>query len=460
VAGSIRVTGRVLIIDDEESVCDLLDAGLRKRGFATAYRTSGEAALELLAAEDFDVVVADLQMKGMNGLALCERIVERRPDLPVIVITAFGSLDAAIAAIRAGAYDFLPKPFELEVLRIAVERAVRHRALRDEVKRLRRAAAEAQEFEEMVGASSAMKRVYELLDRVAPLETTVLITGESGTGKELSARALHRRSARRASPFVALNCAALPEALLESELFGHVRGAFTDARAARTGLFQRAHGGTLFLDEIGDMPLGLQPKLLRVLQEKTIRPIGGDDEVPVDVRIVSATNRDLEAAVEERRFREDLYYRIHVVHVEMPPLRSRGTDVLLLAQRFVEKFAAAAGQRVTGLSPAAAEKLLSYPWPGNVRELSNCMERAVALARYEQIGLEDLPEKIRQHQAKHVVVATDDPAELLSLEEVERRYIQRVLEAVRGNKTRAAEILQLDRATLYRKLARYGEGGG
>ncbi|WP_348652744.1 sigma-54 dependent transcriptional regulator [Polyangium sp. 6x1] len=452
--------GRVLIIDDDPDVCELLDAGLEKRGFVTSYRTSGEAGLDLLAAEDFDVVVSDLQMKGMTGLALCERIVGTRPDVPVIVITAFGSLDTAIAAIRAGAYDFLPKPFELEVLRIAVERAVWHRALRDEVKRLRRAAAEAREFEEMVGASAAMKRATDMLERVAHLDTSVLITGESGTGKELAARALHRRSARRGGPFVAINCAAMPEALLESELFGHVRGAFTDARAARTGLFQKAHGGTLFLDEIGDMPLGLQPKLLRVLQERAVRPIGGDDEVAVDVRIVSATNRDLEAAVEERRFREDLYYRIHVVQVEMPPLRSRGTDILLLAQRFVEKFAAATGRRVTCLSPAAADKLMSYTWPGNVRELSNCIERAVALATFEQIGAEDLPEKIRAHEAKHVVVATDDPAELLPLKEVERRYILRVLEAVRGNKTRAAEILKLDRATLYRKLARYGHGDG
>ena len=447
---------RVLIIDDEPSVCELLDAGLSKRGFSTAYRTSGDAALELLATEDFDVVVADLHMKGMNGLALCERITQSRPDLPVIVITAFGNLDAAIAAIRAGAYDFLPKPFELEVLRIAVERAVKHRALRDEVKRLRKAAAEAHEFEEMIGGSPVMKAVYDLLDRVADVDTSVLITGESGTGKELAARALHRRSSRGAGPFVAVNCAAVPEALLESELFGHVRGAFTDARTPRTGLFQRAQGGTLFLDEIGDMPIGLQPKLLRVLQEKVIRPIGADDEVPIDVRIVSATNRDVEAAVEERRFRQDLYYRIHVVHVEMPPLRSRGTDVLLLAQKYVERFALKASRNITGLSPSAAEVLLAYPWPGNVRELSNCMERAVALTSFEQIGVQDLPEKIRQHKASHVVIASDDPAELVSLEEIERRYILRVMEAVRGNKTRAAEILKLDRATLYRKLARYG----
>lgn len=447
---------RVLIIDDEPSVCELLDAGLSKRGFKTMYRTSGEAALDLLATEDFDVVVADLHMKGMNGLELCEHIKQRRPDIPVIVITAFGNLDASIAAIRAGAYDFLPKPFELEVLRIAVERAGKHRALQDEVKRLRQAAAASRNFEEMVGANEEMRKVYDLLDRVANLDTSVLITGESGTGKELAARALHKRSSRHQGPFVAINCAAVPEALLESELFGHVRGAFTDARAARMGLFQQAQGGTIFLDEIGDMPIGLQPKLLRVLQEKVLRPIGSDEEVRLDVRVVSATNQDLDAAVEERRFRQDLYYRINVVHVEMPPLRSRGTDVLLLAQKHIDNFAVQTGRNITGLTPAAAEKLLRYPWPGNVRELANSMERAVALARYDKIGVEDLPEKVRNHQPSHFVVVTDDPAELMSLEDVERRYILRVMEAVRGNKTRAAEILKLDRATLYRKFARYG----
>lgn len=449
---------RVLIIDDEPSVCELLEAGLSKRGFRAAYRTNGPAALELLEQEDFDVIVTDLHMKGMNGLELCQRVTQIRPNVPVIVITAFGNLDAAIAAIRVGAYDFVPKPFEMEVLRIAVERAGKHRALREEVKRLRQAATESRHFDEMVGTSQQMKKVYELLDRVANMDTSVLVTGESGTGKELAARALHKRSHRHQGPFIAINCAAVPETLLESELFGHVRGAFTDARAARTGLFQQARGGTIFLDEIGDMPLGLQPKLLRVLQEKVIRPIGSDEEVPLDVRVVSATNRDLDSAVEERRFRQDLYYRINVVHVEMPPLRSRGMDVLMLAQKHIEKFATQTGRNVTGLTSAAAEKLLSYPWPGNVRELANSMERAVALARHDRIGFEDLPEKVRNHQASHVVVVTDDPAELMSLEEVERRYILRVMEAVRGNKTRAAEILKLDRATLYRKFARYGVG--
>jgi two-component system response regulator HydG len=282
----------------------------------------------------------------------------------------------------------------------------------------------------------------------------VLITGESGTGKEVVARALHRQS-RREGAFVAINCAAMPEALLESELFGHVRGAFTDARDSRPGLFVQARRGTLFLDEIGDMPVGLQPKLLRVLQERTVRPVGGASEVPVDVRILAATNRDLESAIEEKRFREDLYFRINVIQIPLPPLRARAPDILPLAQHFIGRFTPRAGKTVTGISPPAAAKLLAYTWPGNVRELSNCVERAVTLARFEQISVEDLPEKIRDHHASQLVLGGDDPTELLSMEEVERRYILRVLDAVGGNKTAAARILGFERKTLYRKLDRY-----
>jgi two-component system response regulator HydG len=282
----------------------------------------------------------------------------------------------------------------------------------------------------------------------------VLINGESGTGKELVARALHEKSRRASGPFVAVNCAAMPEALLESELFGHAKGAFTDAKAARSGLFVQAHGGTLFLDEVGEMPLGLQPKLLRALQERVMRPVGGDREVSFDVRLVAATNRDLEGMVEENRFREDLYYRLNVVQMELPPLRSRGGDILLLAQHFIEHFAARADKRVTGLHEAVAERLMSYSWPGNVRELRNCIERAVAVTGAERLTVEDLPEKIRAYRASHVVVASGDPSELTTLEEVERRYILRVMEEVKGNKSLAAQILGLDRKTLYRKLDR------
>jgi two-component system response regulator HydG len=301
-----------------------------------------------------------------------------------------------------------------------------------------------------------MRRVFDLVTRVADSDASVLIMGESGTGKELIARAVHAQSSRRDGPFLAVNCAAMPGALLESELFGHTRGAFTDAKAARTGLFEQASGGTLFLDEIGELPIEMQPKLLRALQERMVRPIGGNVEVPFDARIVTATNRDLEAEVDEKRFREDLYYRINVVRVDAPALRERGGDVLLLAQHFVERFAARSNKAVRGIHAAAAEKLVNYDWPGNVRELENCIERAVALLRFDEVTVDDLPEKIRQYRADRLVFATDDLTEVLTIDELERRYIQRVLTLVGGNKSRAADLLGLDRRTLYRRLDRYG----
>jgi two-component system response regulator AtoC len=451
--------GRVLVVDDDAELCALVETGLKKRGWEVLARNSGDAALELLAAEDVDVVATDLNMRGMNGLELCERVVANRPDIPVVVITAFGSMESAVAAIRAGAYDFITKPFDMEMLRLTVTRAARHRSLEREVKRLREEAAEvsAARYGQILGASPAMKRVYELLDRVAETDASVLITGESGTGKEVVARALHHRSKRSNAAFVPVNCAAVPEPLLESELFGHVKGAFTDARAARPGLFVKASGGTLFLDEIGELPLALQPKLLRALQERVVRPVGSDVEVPFDVRLITATNRDLETAVEERRFREDLFYRINVIHVGLPPLRARGSDVLLLAQHFVEHHAKIFAKPVTGIATPAAEKLVAYSWPGNVRELQNCMERAVALTRFDEIAVDDLPEKIRDYKRSQLVLAGDDPGDLVPMAEIERRYILRVLEAVGGSKTIAAQTLGMDRKTLYRKLEQYAE---
>jgi two-component system response regulator HydG len=447
--------GRVLIVDDDRDMCRLLDSALAKKGFVTISRQTAEEAFELFLAEDFDVVVTDLNLKGMSGIALAERASANRPDVPVVVITAFGSLETAVAAIRAGAYDFITKPFEIESLELTLARAVAHRSLREEVKLLRRAVS-GNDAGELIGTSAAMTRVRDLIARVADSEASVLITGESGTGKEVVARALHQGSRRRGGPFVAINCAAMPEPLLESELFGHTKGAFTDASSAKQGLFAQAHGGTLFLDEIGDMPIGLQPKLLRALEERRVRPVGSAHEVPFDARVLTATNRDLETAVEERRFREDLYYRINVIHMPLPPLRARGNDVLALAQHFIEVFAAASEKKVTGLSAPAAEKLLAYSWPGNVREVKNCIERAVALTRFEDLAVEDLPEKIRDYRQSHVLVASDDAGGLVAMEEVERRYILRVLQAVSGNKTLAAQILGFDRKTLYRKLDRYG----
>jgi two-component system response regulator HydG len=451
------VSRRVLIVDDDKTMCEFLVEGLAGRGFEPTFRTSADEALTLLAAQDFDAIVTDLNMPGLKGTEFCARCALNRPDTPVLVVTGFGSLETAVAAIRAGAYDYLTKPFEIEALGLALERATKHRALREEVKSLRRAVAESTRWDEVIGASLAMKRVHDLLERIADSDTTVLVTGETGTGKEVVARALHARSRRKTAPFVPINCGAIPESLLESELFGHVKGAFTDARSARPGLFVQAKGGTVFLDEIGDMPREMQVKLLRALQERKARPVGGDQEVDLDVRVIAATNRDLEDAVHEGRFREDLFYRLNVINLALPPLRARGNDVLLLAQHFLEHFATRADKKVTGLSSGAAEKLLAYAWPGNVRELQNCMERAVALTRFEQLTVDDLPEKIRDHRRSHVLVTSDDPSELVPMEEVERRYVLRVLESTGGNKSVAAQILGFDRKTLYRKLERYGE---
>jgi DNA-binding NtrC family response regulator len=449
------VKNSVLVVDDDRSMTEMLTAGLQKLGLSVETRESGDEAFALLGEREFDVVVTDLNMQGINGVELCERIVANRPDIPVVVITAFGSLDTAIAAIRAGAYDFIPKPFDLDVLSISLRRAIQHRALRQEVKRLRRELDTERGSDHLLGNSTPIAKIDELITRVSDSMATVLITGESGTGKERVARALHERGPRRTGPFVTVDCAALPENLLESELFGHASGAFTDARASRTGLLVQAGGGTLFLDEIGELPLSLQPKLLRALQERRVRPLGSNTEIGFDARIVAATNRDLETAVEEGRFREDLFYRVNVIHIEVPPLRARGGDVLLLAQHFLAQHAASAtGKRVTGLSPQVAEKLLSYAWPGNVRELQNSIERAVAVARFEELTVEDFPERVRNYRANPVLVESQNPEDLLTMEEVERRYIQRVLEAVGGNKTLAARVLGFDRRTLYRKLGR------
>ena len=450
------MNGRILIVDDDRSMCELLEVDLSRRGFAVACHGSAPEAFAALPREDWEVVLADLNMPGMNGIELGERIVANRADVPVVVMTAFGSLDTAIAALRAGAYDFVTKPFDLDILALALERAARHRALQEKVKALSKAVKPPQPFHELIGDSAPMRELYAKLLRIADTETMVLITGESGTGKEVVARALHDRSPRHNGPFVAINCSAVPETLLESELFGHKRGAFTDAKADRKGLFLQAEGGTLFLDEVGEMPLALQPKLLRALEQRRIRPLGSDAEQNFDARLLAATNRDLEAAVEDGRFREDLFYRLNIIPVEVPPLRARGTDILLLAQHFIEQFAARYGKRVAALSQQGAGKLLGYSWPGNVRELRNAIEHAVALTQYEKLAVEDLPEKIRSYQGSTLLLGGNNPHELLSLEEMERRYILHALQCVGGNRTHAARILGLNRKTLYRKLQQYG----
>ncbi len=447
---------KLLVVDDDEEMCDLIAQALRAAGMSVWTATTGARAFELLDEIAVDVLVTDLNLRSMSGLDVCGQALQRHPDLPVIVVTAFGDMQAAIEAIRAGAYDFINKPMEMEALVHAVRRAGQHYQLSAEVKRLRGASQTLKNTGQLVGESAPMRRVYDLIARVANSDASVLLTGESGTGKELVARALHSESERAGKAFIPINCAAVPAQLLESELFGHVRGAFTDARQDRKGLFEQSAGGTVLLDEVGEIPLEMQAKLLRVLQEHAVRPVGGSREIPFDARIIAATNRDLEAEAEEGKFREDLYYRLNVVQIHVPPLRARGNDVLLLAQYFLERSAKRSGKGVTGISSDAAKKLLEYDWPGNVRQLENWMERAVTLTRFDQITVDDLPEKVREGRAARADSGEVDPEHLLTLAEHEQRYVERVLDATGGNKTQAAKVLGLDRRTLYRKLERYG----
>ena len=448
---------RLLLVDDDPNMCEMLAHDLESRGYAVDWVTSAAQALPRFdGTETYEAVVSDLNIGEESGLDLCRELITRDPNLPVVLITGFGSIESAVRALRLGAYDFITKPFEFDVLSLTLERARKHRSLQQEVGRLRRQLAEAPpSFGELLGKSPPMRDLFRLLHRVADTTTTALITGESGVGKELVARALHQQSKRKDQPFVAVNCGALPETLLESELFGHVKGAFTDARGDRPGVFREATGGTLFLDEIGELPMSLQPKLLRVLQERTVRPLGANREMPVDVRIVCATNVDLRDAVAKGRFREDLYYRLDVVHIAVPPLRSRGTDVLLLAEAFLSRMAARDQRPAPVLSPEVSERLLAYDWPGNVRELYNLLERLMALGGGPTARLQDLPERLRQSPTV-AEPESGEPATFVPLAEVEKRYILRVMAALKGNKRQAAETLGLDRSTLYRKLQAYG----
>ncbi|MCB9584838.1 MAG: sigma-54-dependent Fis family transcriptional regulator [Polyangiaceae bacterium] len=445
----------VLFVDDDVEMGKLVLKQLERAGFRAQTATNSEEAFAALNQHDFEVVVCDVQLGGESGLDLCRWVVENRPNTPVVVITAFGSMETAVGAIRAGAHDFISKPIDAELLAHAVRRAAQHSELHRELARLREGAGGAASLEGLIGQSEPMRELGEVINRVAGSEASVLITGESGTGKELVARAIHARSPRRHGPFVAINCAALPSNLLESELFGHVRGAFTDAKLSRDGLMREANGGTLFLDEVGEMSLEMQVKLLRALQERKVRPVGGTKELDFDTRIVAATNRDIETEVKQGRFREDLYYRINVIRLRPPPLRTRGNDILLLAEHVLRRVADRSGRQVTGFAPAVAARFLEYDWPGNVRELENVVERAVAMARFDKITVEDLPEKIKTFRSDQVVMGGENPEQMLTLDALEERYIRRVLKAVQGNKTQAAKILGLDRRTLYRKLDRY-----
>ncbi len=446
---------RILVVDDDQSSRDLLARILTSAGHrVTALSDGREAVAALDAGEHPDLVVSDIRMAEMDGLQVIDAFRERAPDTPVILVTAFGNIDGAVEAIRRGAADYLSKPYDVDAIQIVVARALQHRELAMENRALRRGLRDRYRLDNVVGRSEAMLQVYKTAARVASTDATVLIQGESGTGKELVARAIHTASPRASGPFVAVDCGAIAEGVLESELFGHARGAFTGAQVARRGLFEEAHHGTLFLDEIGDIGPNLQARLLRALQEGTIRRVGTNEPIAVDVRIVAATNRDMEAAVKQGSFRADLYYRLHVVSIRIPPLRERREDIPLLAEHFAQKHGRAEG---SAISPEAREILVAHDWPGNVRELENVIARALALNPSGVVVPEDLPEAIRAAIPSPEKAPLPDVSDRPSLAELERRYATQVLQETNGNKTRAAEILGIDRKTLYRILGERDE---
>lgn len=443
----------VLIVEDEEILRSILRRLLEDAGYSVATADSAEAALEIFTTNAIAVTLTDIRMAGMDGLALLDQIKAVDAEALVIIMTAFSSVDSAIAALRKGAYDYITKPFVNEDLLQTVKNALRQHQLFSENRALRRELDKKYSFAEIIGTSEALQSVFRLVEKVAATNTGILIQGESGTGKELIARALHHHSPRAAKPFLAVNCGALPESLLESELFGHTKGAFTGAVADKKGLFRSAENGTVFLDEIGEISQAMQVRLLRALQEHEVTPVGSSLSVKFDARIIAATNRDLEKAVETGDFREDLFYRLNVIEIWLPPLRERREDIPLLVRHFIKKIARAQNAPEKSIASGAMAALVSYNFPGNVRELENAVERAFTLSGNE-IDAASLPPRIK-NSAAHALPVRDTESFRPTLEEIERRYIFEILNSVNQDKTEAANILGIDLSTLYRKLKRY-----
>ncbi|HEX2676053.1 MAG TPA: sigma-54 dependent transcriptional regulator [Polyangiales bacterium] len=446
---------KVLVVDDEENIRLVLRTLLGKKGYEVEVAETAEAALERVAKQRPDFVLADVKMPGMSGIELCRELREKHPEITVIMMSAYGSVELALEAVRVGAYDYVAKPFKQDEVLFALAKAEEHETLVRENRALREA--QGGELPELLGKSAAIQHVIKLIGKVAEYRTTVLIQGESGTGKELVARALHRRGPRADKPFVAVNCGAIPATLMESELFGHKRGAFTDAHADKIGIFQEASGGTLFLDEIGELTLPLQVKLLRVLQEGSVRPVGATKDLQVDVRLIAATVRDLQKEVAEGRFREDLYYRLNVLQIVVPPLRDRADDISLFIDHFIARNNVRLGTNIRGIDPAAKKLLLSYPWPGNVRELENLIERAVVLADGELLRVEDIPERVHKPEdAIAQVLASGELSIKKASRVIEESLIKRALEKTRGNRTAAARLLEISHRALLYKIKDYG----
>jgi len=444
---------KILIVEDDDKMLGLLRKVLARHGFSVTTCTRGWEALEKAGQDVYDLVISDIRMPGMTGLDLLKSIRSLSPDTYVILMTAFGSVDSAVASMKQGAYDYITKPFKMDEFVILVRKALEEQKLRQEVKTLRAEVQHKYSFGNIIGKSQPMQEVYTLIKRVAFHKTTVLITGQSGTGKELVAKAIHYNSPRSDFPFVVVNCSAIPETLLESELFGHVQGAFTGAISSRKGLFEEAERGSVFLDEVGNIPPSIQVKLLRVLQEREIRRLGGAENIKVDVRLIAATNVDLYEEVRKGQFRDDLYYRLNVVHINLPSLRDRPEDIPLLIQHFLNKYSHEYGVGEKQLSKEALRILMDYEWPGNVRELENCIERAVTLGRHETIKPEDLPSHLAN--AAHESVQVPELPENLTLKELEIEYIRKILTKTGGNKVKAAAILGINRRTIYRLAQQY-----
>ncbi len=450
---------KILVVDDDTVARELLAEALKKEGYDVEAFSNGADAIERGRQQRVDLVLTDIRMGTVDGLTVLREFKRFSPDTSIVLLTAFGSLEGAIEAIKQGAYDYLAKPFKKEEIKLVVQRSLDHCRLVRENTRFREELKTKDEWSPLVGSSPAMLEVYKLVARVSESKSTVLLQGESGTGKELIARAIHANGPRRDKPFVPVNCGALPDTLLESEMFGYEKGAFTGAVGTKAGLFEAANGGTLFLDEIGELGQALQVKLLRVMQDQEVRRVGGTGSLKVDVRIIAATNRDLEQFVKEGKFRDDLYYRLNVVRITLPSLAERKEDIPMLAHHFLQKCAAGSPQVVRGFLPETMALLKQYRWPGNVRELENAIERAVSLSHGPLLTPDDLPEAIRNASASNGDVKAskaDEDEVCLTLEEVEKRHLIRVLKETKGNKVKAAKILGIDRRTLYRMAERFG----
>jgi DNA-binding NtrC family response regulator len=454
----------ILVIDDDTAVREVLTATLLNDGYQVSGVSDGASALQMIQEQPIHIVITDLHMPGMDGLEVISRITKLDSRIITIVMTGYGTIDYAVRTMKAGAFDFITKPFGPDTVSLIVKRAIEVLKLKQENHLLRKAVRDQYRFEHLVGTSAPMRRVLDFVEKVADSESTVLITGDSGTGKELIARMLHFNSMRRDRPLVPVNCGAIPENLLESELFGHEKGAFTGAAHTRLGRFELAHGGTLFLDEIGEMPLALQVKLLRVLQERCFERVGGNKTIHVDVRIIAATNQDLEQAVAERRFRQDLYYRLHVIPIEVPPLRERRSDIPLLVNHFIERLNDQRKTEIAGMEPEALARLTAYEWPGNIRELENLVERSVVLKKKGWITVADLPDRLARtptsqpaDQSEHFIRFNEEGINLTKeLEQYENRLIGEALRKANGVTRKAAQLLQLNRTTLVEKLKRKG----